>query len=132
MGDINLKIAYENLFGYSVSKEFSDEILTKLRDDSKVNFDTCVEISDVGLFFEMLDQEMQKSAKFLGVDACDYAGKVIMHDAKIPANFPWLKNKSYFYQKEIRGLWQPLPGVDVNPKIINVPRAKEVCRIIHP
>lgn len=117
----------QNYYIFSVSEEYSHDIMRRM------GYDSCVRIDEPEMFFGTIGGWLYKEGKFKekGFIAarCVYEDRS-QHYSKTNRPHPAvLKDPRYSYQKEIRAIWTPSTS-EIEPFNIQCYQAREYCHII--
>jgi hypothetical protein len=93
-----------------------------------MDYDTCVEISDIRSFFTAVTLEIRK--QFWGAAGCVYSERAMEHTAYTGAPPAFIKPLNFQHQAEVRALWLPLPGDTIAPVTVFSKEAAVHCKII--
>lgn len=102
-----------NCFVYCVSSIASKEVMAEFE-----GTDTCIEITDIQAFLEILTQTLTSvcPVKFVEFNSVEYTERQSKWHPKYQATHPaWIKDPGYSKQKEWRAIWRPLGIGPIKP-----------------
>lgn len=97
--------------------------------------DSCIEIVNVGLFYEIITnaliQKTKINLKFEGIFEIKYQDREEKYNGKNMGYPPsQIKEKRFISQGELRAIWQPLNNEKINPIVIVDCKIAELCKPI--
>ena len=111
----NYTVSCQNMFVFSTAQKYSRE--EHERWYAAEGYDACYRISSARLFFRELSRVLGARGKLVGVEPIHYAETLDLSASDI---HPALVKRQMLHQsqQEVRALWQPAEGMDVEPILL--------------
>jgi len=91
-------------------------------------YDACIEIIRPDRFFKCLSKQLKNKGTYQGSHRCIYKPRRLPHYYKDKIHPALIKDPEYFYQKEVRSIWQPKNN-KIKPIFLEVNNLHKHCKI---
>jgi len=119
-----------DLYVFSSSKVFNVELMRRISRDYHKKYDACVKITKPNEFIKTISGAFKERGKFEASALCCYMNRIKYH-SKMAPHPVFIKETKHQYQEEVRAVWSPVGGEQIQSEILELPEITKYCELYY-